>query len=89
MLRHAGRPHYHTPFFRQIFIEFFSISSCKLDILHLQLQDNQDNNDNNEEESTMALTKLDILRPWIACVLGFVIFCLWLRACATHGRIFW
>ena len=35
------------------------------------------------------VTKLDILRPWFAVILGFVIFCLWLRACSTHGRMFW
>jgi hypothetical protein len=34
------------------------------------------------------VTRLDVLKPWFAVVLGFVIFCLWLRACATHGRMF-
>jgi len=34
------------------------------------------------------VSRLDVLKPWFAVVLGFVIFCLWLRACATHGRMF-
>jgi len=40
-------------------------------------------------EPDKRVTKLDILQPWFAVVLGFVIFCLWLRACSTHGRMFW
>jgi|GEM_PF-986231 len=34
------------------------------------------------------VNKWDVLQPWVAVVIGFVIFCLWLRACATQGRMF-
>jgi hypothetical protein len=34
------------------------------------------------------VTRFDVIRPWIAVAIGFVIFCVWLRACSTGGRLF-
>jgi len=34
------------------------------------------------------VTRWDILQPWAAVVLGFLIFCFWLSASDTHGRMF-
>ena len=34
------------------------------------------------------VTRWDVIQPWISLVIGFVLFCLWLRACSTHGRMF-
>ena len=31
----------------------------------------------------------DVARPWVALVLGFLLFMLWLRACSTGGWRIW
>ena len=31
----------------------------------------------------------DVVRPWVALVLGFFLFMLWLRACSTGGWRIW
>jgi hypothetical protein len=34
------------------------------------------------------VTRWDVIQPWIGVLIGFVLFCLWLRACATGGKMF-
>lgn len=37
---------------------------------------------------TTRVRRWDVVRPWVGLGLGFLLFVVWLRACATSGFLF-